>query len=67
MSSDTPRVRLSERQFDCLRLVSTGLSSPEIARMLTLTCDHRVVDGTVGSRWLRAFKTLLEEPLTMIV
>jgi pyruvate dehydrogenase E2 component (dihydrolipoamide acetyltransferase) len=35
--------------------------------MLTLTCDHRVVDGTVGSRWLRAFKTLLEEPLTMIV
>ena len=33
----------------------------------TLTCDHRVVDGAVGARWLQAFKALLEEPLTMIV
>ncbi len=34
---------------------------------VTLTCDHRVVDGAVGARWLQAFKALLEEPLTMIV
>ncbi len=33
----------------------------------TLTCDHRVVDGAVGARWMQAFKALLEEPLTMIV
>jgi pyruvate dehydrogenase E2 component (dihydrolipoamide acetyltransferase) len=33
----------------------------------TLTCDHRVVDGAVGARWLAAFKTLIEDPLTMIV
>jgi pyruvate dehydrogenase E2 component (dihydrolipoamide acetyltransferase) len=34
---------------------------------VTLTCDHRVVDGAVGARWLAAFKELLEEPLRMIV
>jgi len=41
----------------------------EIATVMsvTLTCDHRVVDGAVGSRWLQAFKALIEEPLTMIV
>ena len=33
---------------------------------VTLTCDHRVVDGATGARWLAAFKPLLQEPLTMI-
>ena len=34
---------------------------------VTLTCDHRVVDGAVGARWLAAFKALVEDPVTMIV
>jgi pyruvate dehydrogenase E2 component (dihydrolipoamide acetyltransferase) len=34
---------------------------------VTLTCDHRVVDGAIGARWLAAFKTLVEDPVTMIV
>jgi pyruvate dehydrogenase E2 component (dihydrolipoamide acetyltransferase) len=34
---------------------------------VTLTCDHRVVDGAVGARFLAAFKPLIEEPLTLIV
>jgi pyruvate dehydrogenase E2 component (dihydrolipoamide acetyltransferase) len=34
---------------------------------VTLTCDHRVVDGAVGARWLAAFKPLIEDPITMIV
>ena len=34
---------------------------------VTLTCDHRVVDGATGARWLQAFRALIEEPLTMIV
>jgi pyruvate dehydrogenase E2 component (dihydrolipoamide acetyltransferase) len=34
---------------------------------VTLTCDHRVVDGAVGARWLEAFKGLIEDPITMIV
>jgi pyruvate dehydrogenase E2 component (dihydrolipoamide acetyltransferase) len=34
---------------------------------VTLTCDHRVVDGATGARWLQAFKALIEDPITMIV
>ncbi len=34
---------------------------------VTLTCDHRVVDGAIGARWLTAFKALLENPIAMIV
>jgi pyruvate dehydrogenase E2 component (dihydrolipoamide acetyltransferase) len=34
---------------------------------VTLTCDHRVVDGAIGARWLGAFKALVEDPITMIV
>lgn len=34
---------------------------------LTLSCDHRVVDGAVGSRFLQTLKTHLENPVTMLV
>jgi pyruvate dehydrogenase E2 component (dihydrolipoamide acetyltransferase) len=34
---------------------------------VTLTCDHRVVDGAVGARWIQAFKGLIEDPITMLV
>jgi pyruvate dehydrogenase E2 component (dihydrolipoamide acetyltransferase) len=34
---------------------------------LTLTCDHRVVDGATGARFLAALKPLIEDPITMIV
>jgi pyruvate dehydrogenase E2 component (dihydrolipoamide acetyltransferase) len=34
---------------------------------VTLTCDHRVVDGAIGARWLNVFKALVEDPITMIV
>jgi pyruvate/2-oxoglutarate dehydrogenase complex dihydrolipoamide acyltransferase (E2) component len=29
---------------------------------MTLTCDHRAVDGSNASEFLRELKTLLEEP-----
>ncbi|HEY5008297.1 MAG TPA: 2-oxo acid dehydrogenase subunit E2, partial [Caulobacteraceae bacterium] len=34
---------------------------------VTLTCDHRVVDGAIGARFLAAFKAMIEDPLTMLV
>jgi pyruvate dehydrogenase E2 component (dihydrolipoamide acetyltransferase) len=34
---------------------------------VTLTCDHRVVDGAIGARFLAAFTAMIEEPVTMIV
>ena len=33
---------------------------------VTLTCDHRVVDGAIGARWVQAFKGFVEEPVTML-
>jgi len=33
---------------------------------VTLTCDHRVVDGAIGARWLQAFKGFIEDPVTML-
>jgi pyruvate dehydrogenase E2 component (dihydrolipoamide acetyltransferase) len=33
---------------------------------VTLTCDHRVIDGAIGARYLAAFRTLVEEPLSML-
>jgi pyruvate dehydrogenase E2 component (dihydrolipoamide acetyltransferase) len=40
----------------------------EIATVMsvTLTCDHRVVDGVIGARWLQAFKGFVEDPVTML-
>ena len=34
---------------------------------LTLTCDHRVVDGATGAEFMRTLKGLLEEPALMFV
>jgi pyruvate dehydrogenase E2 component (dihydrolipoamide acetyltransferase) len=34
---------------------------------VTLTCDHRVVDGAIGSRFLGVFKAMIEDPATMLV
>jgi pyruvate dehydrogenase E2 component (dihydrolipoamide acetyltransferase) len=34
---------------------------------VTLTCDHRVVDGATGAKWLNAFKGFIEDPATMLM
>lgn len=34
---------------------------------VTLSCDHRVVDGASGAAFLQTLQGLLEEPLTMLV
>jgi pyruvate dehydrogenase E2 component (dihydrolipoamide acetyltransferase) len=41
----------------------------EVATMMTvtLTCDHRVVDGATGAKWLNAFKGFVEDPATMLM
>jgi len=35
--------------------------------MLTISCDHRVMDGAMGARFLQDVKRLLEEPLRLLV
>ncbi|MGB0524366.1 MAG: pyruvate dehydrogenase complex dihydrolipoamide acetyltransferase [Flammeovirgaceae bacterium] len=34
---------------------------------VTMSCDHRVVDGAVGSSFLQTFKSLLEDPVRILV
>ncbi|WP_141653110.1 pyruvate dehydrogenase complex dihydrolipoamide acetyltransferase [Phenylobacterium immobile] len=59
----------------CILSVGAGEKRPvvrgdklEIATVMsvTLTCDHRVVDGAVGAQWLGAFRTFIEDPFTML-
>jgi pyruvate dehydrogenase E2 component (dihydrolipoamide acetyltransferase) len=33
----------------------------------TLSVDHRVVDGALGAQWLRAFKGIVEDPLSLLL
>ncbi|CAK6953843.1 dihydrolipoyllysine-residue acetyltransferase component of pyruvate dehydrogenase complex%2C [Scomber scombrus] len=41
----------------------------DVASMMsvTLSCDHRVVDGAVGAQWLVEFRKFLEKPVTMLL
>ena len=41
----------------------------KVANMMTVTlsCDHRVVDGALGAQLLGAFKGFIEEPVTMLL
>ena len=33
---------------------------------VTLTCDHRVIDGVIGAQWLNALRGLLEQPERLV-
>lgn len=49
------------------RVVVKG-SQPTVVQAMTVTlsCDHRVIDGAVGAELLAAVKTLIEHPMTML-
>jgi pyruvate dehydrogenase E2 component (dihydrolipoamide acetyltransferase) len=48
-------------------VVRNGAAS--VARMMTVTmsCDHRAIDGALGAEYLEALKSLLEEPMSLVV
>ncbi len=48
-------------------VVKNGQVVPGNVMKLTMSCDHRVVDGATGSAFLQTLKSLLEEPLRMLV
>jgi len=48
-------------------VVKNGALAIATVMTVTLTCDHRAVDGAIGGRSLVGFKGLIEDPLTMIV
>jgi pyruvate dehydrogenase E2 component (dihydrolipoamide acetyltransferase) len=48
-------------------VVKNGAVVPGNVMKVTLSCDHRVVDGATGSAFLQTFKALLEEPVRLLV
>ena len=44
-----------------------GEVKPVYKMKVTLSCDHRVVDGVTGSQFLTTFKELLEDPVRMLI
>ncbi len=34
---------------------------------VTMSCDHRVIDGATGAKFLQTFKKILENPLLLLV
>ena len=47
-------------------VVKNGQLAIATVMTVTMTCDHRVVDGATGARFLQAFKPLIEDPVTML-
>ncbi len=43
-----------------------GQVKPVNLMKVTLSCDHRVVDGAVGSAFLQTFKQLMEDPIRLL-
>lgn len=48
-------------------VVKNGAVVPGNVMKVTLSCDHRVVDGATGAAFLQTLKSLLEEPLRMML
>lgn len=48
-------------------VVKDGQVVPGNVMKVTLSCDHRVVDGASGAAFLQTFKGILESPLNMLL
>jgi pyruvate dehydrogenase E2 component (dihydrolipoamide acetyltransferase) len=48
-------------------VVRAGAVVPGKKLALTMSCDHRVVDGAIGAEWLKLLRGLLESPLSMLL
>ncbi|MCB9245019.1 MAG: pyruvate dehydrogenase complex dihydrolipoamide acetyltransferase [Flavobacteriales bacterium] len=48
-------------------IVEGGEMKPAQVMKVTLSCDHRVVDGVTGAKFLQTLKELLEQPVKLLV
>ncbi|NVK27307.1 MAG: 2-oxo acid dehydrogenase subunit E2, partial [Flavobacteriia bacterium] len=48
-------------------VVKDGQVVPGNVMKVTMSCDHRVVDGATGAAFLQTFKQMMEEPVTMLL
>jgi len=51
------------------KVVAGPDGEPKVVNMMrvTMSCDHRVVDGAVGAQWLQHFKKFVENPQSMLL
>ena len=47
-------------------VVKNGQLAVATVMSVTLTCDHRVVDGSIGAKFISAFRPLIEDPIKML-
>ena len=47
-------------------IVKNGMVQPGNVMKVTMSCDHRAVDGVVGAKFLNTFKALLENPVILL-
>ena len=47
-------------------VVKNGVVVPGNVMKVTLSCDHRVVDGVAGSKFLQSFKNYMENPIVLL-
>jgi pyruvate dehydrogenase E2 component (dihydrolipoamide acetyltransferase) len=48
-------------------VVRDGILKTATIMTVTMSCDHRVIDGATGARFLSAFKGYIEEPASMLL
>ena len=48
-------------------VVKDGALAVATIMSVTLSADHRIVDGALGAQWLQAFKGFVENPVTMLL
>ena len=48
-------------------VVKNGELAVATVMSVTLSADHRIVDGALGAKWLQAFKRAIEQPVTMLL
>jgi pyruvate dehydrogenase E2 component (dihydrolipoamide acetyltransferase) len=48
-------------------VVLNGILKTATMMTVTMSCDHRVIDGATGARFLQAFKSFVEDPAAMLL
>ena len=48
-------------------IVKNGEIIPGNIMKVTMSCDHRLVDGATGAKFLKTLKELLEDPIKILV
>jgi len=48
-------------------VIVDGAVVPRRRMRITMSCDHRVIDGATGAQFLRTLKQMLENPLAMLL